>query len=177
MGRLEEQLQEKIKKRKEEKALSGKEASLKEKSRAIADALVFLEKTAAEARKGWYIDSNKPPEGDGLWGKLGVFRKKLQRKSLHWYMEPVCDDQSVYNQKITRALDALEDFARAQADWNREMEKELNEKMASLKKENTFLKEENILLQEEKTFLKKENASMKEQLAKLHTQEGGFHEG
>lgn len=169
MGKLEEQLQEKIKKREEEKALSGeealsgKEASLKEKSQGLANALVFLEKTILDARKGWYIDSNKALEGNGLWGKLGAFRRKLQRKSLHWYMEPVCDDQSVYNQKITRALDALEDFAKAQADWNQEMEKMYRQEVMSLKEENAFLKEE--------------NAAMKEQLAKRQTTEGGFHEG
>lgn len=156
MGKLEEQLQEKIKKREEEKTLSGREASLKEKSQGLANALVFLEKTTLDARQGWYIDSNKALEGNGLWGKLGAFRRKLQRKSLHWYMEPVCDDQSVYNQKITRALDALEDFAKAQADWNQEMEKKYRQEVMSLKEEN---------------------ASLKEQLAKRQATEGGFHEG
>lgn len=169
MGKLEEQLQEKIKKREEEKtlsgeeALSGKDSSLKEKSQGLANALVFLEKTILDAREGWYIDSNKALERNGLWGKLGAFRRKLQRKSLHWYMEPVCDDQSVYNQKITRALDALEDFAKAQADWNREMEKKYRQEVMSLKEETAFLKEE--------------NAAMKEQLAKRQATEGGFHEG
>ena len=135
MGEFRKNLQEKINSRKEK---TGEELlpqeKLQKESQNLQNALVFLEKAAGEAKEGWYIDSCKELVGQGLKGKLGVFRKKMQRKSLHWYLEPVCDDQSVYNQKIQRALTAMEDFAKAQMAWNRVIEGkyEAEEKMLKM---------------------------------------------
>lgn len=143
MGEFRRKLQEKVnsKREKAQKELTAEERLLSE-SRNLQNALVFLEKAALEAKEGWYINSCKELTGRGLAGKLGVFRKKLQRKSLHWYLEPVCDDQSAYNQKIQRALAALEDFAKAQADWNRAMEEQHRAEVEELRKELRALREE-----------------------------------
>lgn len=123
MGEFKSKLQEKVDNRRKrtEVELTVGERLLKE-SRSLQNALAFLEKTATEAKEGWYIDSCKSIDGQGFMGKLDVLRKKLQRKSLHWYLEPVCDDQSAYNQKIQQALKAMEDFAKAQMAWNQALE-------------------------------------------------------
>lgn len=142
MGEFRSKLQEKVdgRSKKAKAELTAGERLLKE-SRNLQNALVFLEKTASEAREGWYIDSNKEITGPGLIGKLGVFRKKLQRKSLHWYLEPVCDDQSVYNQKIQRSLTAMEDFAKAQTAWNRALEEQHRIEIEELRNELKALRE------------------------------------
>lgn len=143
MGEFRRKLQEKVNSRREkaQMELTARERRLKE-SQNLQNALVFLEKTASEAKEGWYIDSNKEITGRGLAGKLGVFRKKLQRKSLHWYLEPVCDDQSVYNQKIQRALTAMEDFAKAQMAWNQALEEQHQTEIEELRNELRALQEE-----------------------------------
>lgn len=143
MGEFRRKLQEKVNSRREkaQMELTARERLLRE-SRNLQNALVFLEKTAAEAKEGWYIDSNKGITGRSLAGKLGAFRKKLQRKSLHWYLEPVCDDQSVYNQKIQRALTAMEDFAKAQMAWNQAMEEQHQMELEELRNELRALREE-----------------------------------
>lgn len=143
MGEFRRKLQEKVNSRREkaQMELTARERLLKE-SRNLQNALVFLEKTAAETKEGWYIDSNKEITGRGLTGKLGVFRKKLQRKSLHWYLEPVCDDQSVYNQKIQRALMAMEDFSKAQMAWNQALEEQHQMEIEELRNELRALREE-----------------------------------
>lgn len=143
MGEFRRKLQEKVNSRREkaQMELTAREQLLKE-SRNLQNALVFLEKTAAETKEGWYIDSNKEITGRGLAGKLGAFRKKLQRKSLHWYLEPVCDDQSVYNQKIQRALTAMEDFSKAQMAWNQAMEEQHQMEIEELRNELRALREE-----------------------------------
>lgn len=142
MGEFRKNLQEKVNSRRDQaqKGLTAEERLRKEHQK-LNNALVFLEKTTSEAREGWYIDSCKELTGQGLTGKLGIFRKKLQRKSLHWYMEPVCDDQSVYNQKILRALTAMEDFAKAQIDWNRALEERYEAEIAALRRELSAMKE------------------------------------
>ncbi len=144
MGAFRRNLQEKVDSRREkrQRELTGKER-LKREGQKLENALVFLEKTTQEAQEGWYIESCKELTGSGLMGKLGILRKKLQRKSLHWYLEPVCDDQSVYNQKLLQALTAIEDFARAQADWNREAEARREAETKRLKEELAALREQN----------------------------------
>ena len=143
MGEFRKKLQEKVNSRREQarKELTAEERLRKEYQK-LNNALVFLEKTTSEAKEGWYIDSCKELTGQGLAGKLGIFRKKLQRKSLHWYLEPVCDDQSVYNQKILRALTAMEDFAKAQTDWNRALEERYEAEIAALRGELSAMKGE-----------------------------------
>ena len=144
MGEFRRKLQEKVNNRKEkvQMELTARERLLKE-SQNLQNALVFLKKTASEAKEGWYINSCREITGHGLAGKLGVFRKKLQRKSLHWYLEPVCDDQSVYNQKIQRALTAMEDFAKAQMAWNQALEEQHQMEIEELRNELRALREEN----------------------------------
>lgn len=144
MGEFRRKLQEKVNSRREkaQMELTARERLLKE-SQNLQSALVFLENAASAAKEGWYIDSNKEMTGRGLAGKLDVFRKKLQRKSLHWYLEPVCDDQSVYNQKIQRALTAMEDFAKAQMAWNQALEEQHQMEIEELRNELRALREEN----------------------------------
>lgn len=159
MGEFRRKLQEKVNRNKEreQEKLTARER-LEDKRQSLENALVFLEKTTTEAGEGWYIDSCKELTGKGLIGKLGIFRKKLQRKSLHWYLEPVCDDQSVYNRKLLRALTAMEDFATAQSDWNREMQAAYETELADMKAELAELKEQ-------LADAKAEIAKLEEQLA------------
>lgn len=146
MGEFRKNLQEKINSRKE-KALSPQEKLLKE-SRNLENALIFLEMTSSEAKEGWHINSYKELTGRGLKGKLNIFRKKLQRKSLHWYLEPICDDQSAYNQKVQQALTAMEDFAKAQAAWNRAFEERYETEQKAFRAEITALRKELARLKE-----------------------------
>ncbi len=149
MGNLERRLQEKVKKREEEKQLMEKDRTLTEQGQMLSSSVVYLEKKLEESQDGWYLSSYKPLEGKGLWGKLGVFRKKVQRKALYWYIDPVCDDQSAYNRKISEAMEALEGFAKAQADWNRTMEKQHQKEMGELKRQLAEVKEENARLKKQ----------------------------
>ena len=143
MGEFRKNLREKINSRRDQaqKELTAEERLHKE-CQNLNNALVFLEKMTSEAREGWQIDSYKELTGQGLTGKLGIFRKKLQRKSLHWYLEPVCEDQTFYNQKILRALTAMEDFAKVQMDWNRALEERYEAELAALRKELAAMKGE-----------------------------------
>lgn len=143
MGEFRRKLQEKVNRNKEreQEKLTARER-LEDKRQNLENALVFLEKTTTEAKEGWYINSCRELTGKGLIGKLGIIRKKLQRKSLHWYLEPVCDDQSVYNQKLLRALTAMEDFATAQSEWNREVQAVYETELAERKAEIAKLKEQ-----------------------------------
>ena len=165
MGEFRRKLQEKVNRNKEreQEKLTARER-LEDKRQSLENALVFMEKTTTEAGEGWYIDSCKELTGKGLIGKFGIFRKKLQRKSLHWYLEPVCDDQSVYNRKLLRALTAMEDFATAQSDWNREMEAAYEAKIAEVRAEIAEAKAELADATAEIAKLKEQLAEAKAEL-------------
>lgn len=143
MGEFKKNLQEKVNSRRDQvqKKLTVEERLRKEYQK-LNNALVFLEKIILEAKEGWRIDSCKELTGQELAEKFGVFRKKPQQKSLHWYLEAVCDDQSVYNQKILRVLTAMEDFAKAQMDWNRVLEERYEAEMSALRDELSAMKGE-----------------------------------
>lgn len=161
MGEFRKNLLEKINSRraKEQKELTAGERLQKERQK-LENALVFLEMTTSEAKEGWYIQSYRELTGHGLAGKLGIIRKKLQRKSLHWYLEPVCDDQSDYNQKLLHVLTALEDVVRVQANWSRELENQYETEVGALQAELSELKEELSGLQEELSQLKREEPAL-----------------
>ncbi len=142
MGNLEQLLQEKVKKRNEKKSLLKKEETLEEKGQKLANAVRFLEKTASEGQKDWLLEANKPIEGQGFFGKLQIFRKKAQRKALHWYIEPVCEDQSAYNRKMALALEAFEEFAKAQEEWNQAIRRQRQQEAAELRGRIAELEEE-----------------------------------
>lgn len=170
MGEFRRKLQEKVNRNKEreQEKLTARER-LEDKRQSLENALVFMEKTTTEAGEGWYIDSCKELTGKGLIGKFGIFRKKLQRKSLHWYLEPVCDDQSVYNRKLLRALTAMEDFATAQSDWNREMQAAYETELADMKAELADAKAEIAKLKEQLAEAKGELSDRKKEPADATT--------
>lgn len=143
MSEFRNHLQEKVNKRREraQKELTAEER-LQQERQNLNEAFVFLEKATSEAREGWYLESCRELTGRGLKEKLNCFRKKVQRKSLHWYLEPVCDDQSAYNWKMLQALAAMEDFAKAQINWNNAMEARYKAEIAALRKEVSAAKGE-----------------------------------
>lgn len=49
-----------------------------------------------------------PPEAN-IIKKLKKFIKRAQRKSLKWYIEPICEQQSKYNELVREGLDILFD--------------------------------------------------------------------
>ena len=49
-----------------------------------------------------------PPETN-IIKKLKKFIKRAQRKSLKWYIEPICEQQSKYNELVREGLDILFD--------------------------------------------------------------------
>ena len=49
------------------------------------------------------------PHATNIIKKLKKFIKRAQRKSLKWYIEPICDQQSKYNELVREGLDILFD--------------------------------------------------------------------
>ena len=55
------------------------------------------------------MKKNKKRKFGNLFKKLKKFIKRAQRKLLKWYIEPICDQQSKYNELVREGLDILFD--------------------------------------------------------------------
>lgn len=142
MNKLEEMLNRKIEDRKK-----GIQAVC-EAEHAEADgldmnsSLALVQKMMENTKEGWRIDSYRPLNGSGPVGKAAAFLKKVLRKSIHWYIEPVCDDQTVYNRKLMNAVEALGSFAQAQIEENKRIEKKYREELEFLKNRIDMLEQQ-----------------------------------
>lgn len=86
----------------------------------------------------------------GLLGKFTVFFKRICRKIVAWYLQPVCDDQTRYNQQAYLLLSAMNEMLALQIEEYKEqcmtLQKEqhdlrllldkINEEISSLKCDN-----------------------------------------
>jgi hypothetical protein len=63
----------------------------------------------AEAERLWPVTAERPLEQrPGLRGKAGRFVKKVTRKLIRWYVEPVIADQRAFNDALLKLIDDLE---------------------------------------------------------------------
>lgn len=59
----------------------------------------------------------------GLFGKLVILFKRFCRKIVAWYLQPVCDDQTKYNEQVYLAMLQIA----AQLEENRKQQDELKQ--------------------------------------------------
>lgn len=133
MSKLEEMLNRKIDHRKKGIQAVSEENLEELEGFDMESSLTMVQKMMENTKEGWRIDSYKPLNGSGLFGKIIAFCKKVLRKSIHWYIEPVCDAQTVYNNKLMNAVEALGTFAEAQIENNKQMEEKYQEEIEFLK--------------------------------------------
>lgn len=99
-----------------------------------------------------YISSSK--------GKIGVFIKRIIRKLLRWYIEPVCQQQTTFNNAITPIIGRLTEVSNYNATEIQEIKNiinqvnELNKKYDDLEKNNQFI---NQIINENSEKLEKIN--------------------
>lgn len=133
MKELELLLNQKIKHRKSGIQAVSQEMLEEEDSLNINSCLTLLEKMTGNTGEGWYIESYVPLKGNGTIGKLKAFIRKCIRKSIHWYVEPISDAQSIYNNKVSQAMEALAVFAQAQVSENEKIKQAYTEEIEYLK--------------------------------------------
>lgn len=133
MSKLEEMLNRKIDHRKKGIQAVSEENLEELEGFDMNSSLTMVQKMMENTKEGWRIDSYKPLNGSGLFGKIIAFLKKVLRKSIHWYIEPVCDAQTAYNNKLMNAVEALGTFAEAQIEKNKLMEEKYQEEIEFLK--------------------------------------------
>jgi hypothetical protein len=64
----------------------------------------------AEAERLWPVTAERPLERrTGIRGAVGRFTKKLTRKLMRWYVEPVVADQRAFNDALLKLIDDLEE--------------------------------------------------------------------
>src|SRR5437870_6579615 len=86
----------------------------------------------ALAERFWPVSAEREP-GDGLKG----FAKRVLRKLMRWYVEPLAADQRVFNDSVLKLVDALSERADASAAAREEAERlvrELEERLARLER-------------------------------------------
>jgi O-antigen chain-terminating methyltransferase len=76
-----------------------KKRNLQEDSLAKVDKLKYVE---SHLPIGW------PKLPKGIISKLAVYAKKVVRRLLRWYINPIVDQQNAYNAAVTRALATLD---------------------------------------------------------------------
>lgn len=133
MGSLEEMLNRKIKHRREGIRAVSEENMDEQEGFDMDSCLHLIEKMMENTKEGWRIDSYKPLNGSGIFGKISAFFKKVLRKSIHWYIEPVCDEQTAYNRKLMNTVEALGIYAQAQIEADRRKEEKYKEEIEFLK--------------------------------------------
>lgn len=72
----------------------------------------------------------------GLFGKIVVFFKRLSRKIVAWYLQPVCDDQTRFNNQAYIVIGALI----AQIEEYQKKQKELEDLLGKMNYEIDLLK-------------------------------------
>jgi 2-polyprenyl-3-methyl-5-hydroxy-6-metoxy-1,4-benzoquinol methylase len=88
--------------------------------------------TRALAERFWPVTAERPA-GSGPKGALKRFLRKLMR----WYVEPLADDQRVFNDSVLKLVDALSERADASAAAREQAERlvrELEERLARLER-------------------------------------------
>lgn len=55
-----------------------------------------------------HVPSGRPLRGSGVVGRLSVAAKRILRRTLAWYVDPITVDQSRFNAAITAELRRLE---------------------------------------------------------------------
>ena len=64
----------------------------------------------AEAERLWPVTAERPLERrTGIRGSVGRFTKKVTRKLMRWYVEPVIADQRAFNDALLKLVDDLEE--------------------------------------------------------------------
>ena len=53
-------------------------------------------------------------DNGGIWGRLRTFFKKVIRKTVKFYVEPIVEDQNRYNASTTRSMNLLECYINEQ---------------------------------------------------------------
>ena len=76
---------------------------------ALENALINLSKGIDELEQYQKVtvDPLVKTKKRGILGKLTVFFKRLCRKIVAWYLQPVCDDQTRYNQQVCMLITAM----------------------------------------------------------------------
>src|SRR5207244_6965496 len=80
----------------------------------------------------WPVSAEREP-GDGLKG----FAKRVLRKLMRWYVEPLAADQRVFNDSVLKLVDALSERADASAAAREQAERlirELEERLTRLER-------------------------------------------
>jgi len=91
--------------------------------------------TRALAERFWPVTAEREA-GGGLKG----FVKRVLRKFMHWYVEPLAADQRVFNDSVLKLVDALSERADANALAREQAERlvrELEERLARLERRGT----------------------------------------
>jgi hypothetical protein len=64
----------------------------------------------SEAERLWPVTAERPLERrTGVGGAVGRFTKKVVRKLIRWYVEPVIADQRAFNDSLLKLIDDLEE--------------------------------------------------------------------
>lgn len=69
----------------------------------------------------------------GLFGKFTVFFKRFCRKIVAWYLQPVCDDQTRYNQQAYLLLSAMNEMLAVQIEEYKEQYRTLQKEQHELR--------------------------------------------
>lgn len=91
--------------------------------------------TRALAERFWPVTAEREPGG----GPKG-FAKRVLRKLMRWYVEPLAADQRVYNDSVLKLVDALSERADSNAaarERSERLVRELEERLARLERRGT----------------------------------------
>jgi SAM-dependent methyltransferase len=91
--------------------------------------------TRALAERFWPVTAEREPGG----GAKG-FAKRVLRKLMRWYVEPLAADQRVYNDSVLKLVDALSERADSNAaarERSERLVRELEERLARLERRGT----------------------------------------
>lgn len=85
----------------------------------------------------WNVKANRPIIDKGTWkSKITKFMKKVIRKSIKFYVEPIATDQAIFNAMIVKTFNMLSHYLRENNN------DELNEKLEQALYEQEAMKRE-----------------------------------
>lgn len=112
-----------------------------------------LMRNIGEINRNYYIEpyrilkSNRP-----VFGKAIIFIKKIIRKSIKFYIEPLAHDQSEFNASVVRCLNQLSFYVQEEGEKEKVSERNY---IKNLEQELNWLRRENDVLIKENKWLKK----------------------
>jgi len=85
-----------------------------------------LKRNISYSNYNWGFDTMKPIKSHRrLLGKISIFLKKIARKSIFWYTNPIFEKQREFNSSVTRSLNEIQKFISNSIDVNSKPENDI----------------------------------------------------